>query len=126
MFCPRTATRNGVSAARHSRKSLADQGSEKTARSIAATAATSAGWAGRIRQGAAMASLPFRLGLGRPTIHWLGREGVIELARRAGSSNERQQRGGIRQQAVQRHRLRAPPPVAIARTPPQPSAILDS
>src|SRR5207247_1298194 len=46
---PRTATRNGVSAARHSLKSLADQGSEKTARSIAATAATSAGWAGRIR-----------------------------------------------------------------------------
>src|SRR6266566_5577202 len=34
--------------------------------------------------------------LGGTTIHWLGREGVIELARRAGSSNERQQRGGIR------------------------------
>src|SRR2546426_9391974 len=92
MFCPRTATRNGVSAARHSRKSLADQGSEKTARSIAVTATTSAGWAGRIRQGAAMASLPFRLGLGRPTIHWLGREGVIELARRAGSRDRKSTR----------------------------------
>src|SRR2546429_9400309 len=94
MFCPRTATRNGVSAARHSRKSLADQGSEKTARSIAVTAATSAGWAGRIRQGAAMASLPFRLGLRRPTIHWLGRDGVIELAGGGGSWDPRQHQRG--------------------------------
>src|SRR2546421_290784 len=38
-----------VQAAKHSVKSLADQGSEKTARSIAATGATSAAWAGRIR-----------------------------------------------------------------------------
>src|SRR5207249_3573461 len=83
----RPATRNGVSAARHSRKSLADQGSEKTARSISTTAGTSAGWAGRIRKGAAMAGLPFRLGLSRPTIQRLGREGVVELARRPGSSN---------------------------------------
>src|SRR5256885_10198138 len=117
MFCPGTATRNGVSAARHSRNSSADQGSEKTARSIAVTAATSAGWAGRIRQGAAMASLPFRLGLGRPTIHWLGPEGVIELARRAGSSNERQQRGGIREQALQRHPLGLPPPQELGPAP---------
>src|SRR5205807_5851889 len=56
-----------------------------------------------------MAGLPFRLGFGRPTIDRLGPERVVELARRPSASDERQQRGGVRRETLQRNRLGSAP-----------------
>src|SRR2546430_9234184 len=56
-----------------------------------------------------MAGLPCRRGVGRPTIDRLGPERVVELARRPSASNERQQRGGVRRETLQRNRLGSAP-----------------
>src|SRR2546430_10126567 len=100
---PASATRNGTPDVTHSAKSRRDQGSENTARSIAATSSTSASAAGRIREGTAVARLPLGLRFGRTAVDRLGSGGIVEGTTDAGApeQGELHRRGGG--EALERH-----------------------
>src|SRR5947207_15948098 len=83
---------NGIPVVTHSAKSRRDQGSENTARSIAATSSTSAGAAGRIREGTAVARLPLSLRFGRASVDGLGAGRIVERTTRAGALERSEER----------------------------------
>ena len=77
--------------------------------SIAATPATSAGRAGRIRQRASVARLPPCLGLRGAAVRRLGRRQILDRTAGAGPRPERQQQRRRRWQGFERYRSRPTP-----------------